>query len=320
MRENQKYALDVANWEPDIEFQNYPEGARPKSALFSPANLDLQFIRSSRRYLFKRSASRYPDQFWGEIVAYHLGTLLGLEIPPAYAAYDSGSQYCGALIEWFYEDHAAGFIPGGDCMQAVIPNYDRRRGIQHNFQTVIKICDELVSADQLRPDWLYYWAEVFLFDALIGNTDRHQDNWGIVVSANEFDKVPGYLAPIFDNGTSLGHERFPIRVANWNDDRFDRYIAKGNHHMKWSINDPTGCNHFEMIKNICNIQREVIDHLQNILNNYVIERFEHTLRFLQNLELPIPLSIERSNLYLKLVGLRYQKLHLLLNEPNRTRY
>jgi hypothetical protein len=311
---DQQYALDVADWEPDIEFQNYPEGARPKTALFSPASLDLEFIRASRRYLFKRSASRYPDQFWGEIVAYPLGTILGLIIPPAYAAYDHRKQQCGALIEWFYEDRAAGFIPGGDCMQAVIPDYDRRRGTQHNFQTIIAICNELVRENELRPDWLYYWAEVFLFDALIGNTDRHQDNWGIVVSVDEFNKLPGYFSPIFDNGTSLGHEWLPIKTANWSNDRFQSYITRGSHHMKWSVSDSTGCNHFEMVRNICNLQSDLRDHLKNILNDYVVDRFDHKLRFLQNLDLPIPLSIDRSDLYLKLVQLRHQKLSLLLNE------
>lgn len=320
MRENQRYALDVANWQPDDEYLNYPEGARPKSALFPPENLALRFIQSSRRYLFKRSAERYPDQFWGEIVAYKLGSLLGLEVPPAYAAYDSRTQYCGALIEWFYEDRKAGFIPGGDCIQAIIPNYDRKLGTQHNFQTVIEICEDLTLGGQLKSNWMCYWAEVFLFDALIGNTDRHQDNWGFVIDLDESDEITTRLAPIFDNGTSLGHERFPSHVKEWNDDRFNQYIAKGHHHMKWEINDPIGCDHFEMIRNVCNIQNELTSHLRKILNTFVIEQFEHTLRFLESFELPIPLSAERSELYLKLVRMRYQKLYVLLNEPNRTRY
>ena len=196
-------------------------------------------------------------------------------------------------------------------MQAVIPDYDRKRGTQHNFQTIITICEEFVTGGQLQPNWMQYWAEVFLFDALIGNTDRHQDNWGFVVTLNQSEEISSRLAPIFDNGTSLGHERFTDKVAQWNDDRFNEYIAKGQHHMKWSINDPTGCNHFEMIKNVCNIKDDLQGHLQKILNRFVIDRFEHTLRFLESFKLPIPLSAERSSLYLKLVRMRYQKLCLL---------
>jgi hypothetical protein len=29
--------------------------------------------------------------------------------------------------------------------------------------------------------WLELWVKMFTFDALIGNTDRHQNNWGIIV-------------------------------------------------------------------------------------------------------------------------------------------
>lgn len=205
-------------------------------------------------------------------------------------------------------------------MQALIPDYDRERGTQHNFQTVIEICKNLELAGNLKPGWMCYWAEVFLFDALIGNTDRHQDNWGILIDLDDSDPISTRLAPIFDNGTSLGHERFVVQVEKWNNDRFNRYVAKGHHHMKWTLSDPTGCNHFEMIKNICNIQSDLTSHLRNILNDFVIGRFEHTLRSLENFKLPIPLSVERSKLYLKLVRLRYQKLCLLLNESNRTRY
>ncbi len=61
--------IDVAAWSADDSFATYPEGARDKRALFPPANCALPFIKKSRRYLFKLSDKRYPEQFWGEVVA-----------------------------------------------------------------------------------------------------------------------------------------------------------------------------------------------------------------------------------------------------------
>lgn len=198
-------AIDIANWLPDKEFQNYPIGARPKTAVFPPKDCNLHFIKNSRRYLFKRSYYRYPDQFWCEIIAYYIGRLLSVQAPPAFVAYYSSKpqQQCGALIEWFYEDDQEHLVHGGEFLQSIIPQYDRKKGEQHNFQTVTKLCEFF---SRLKRPWLFdqnwsqYWGEIFLFDTLIGNTDRHQDNWGFLFGASNIK-----LAPLFDNGTSLGH-------------------------------------------------------------------------------------------------------------------
>ena len=48
-------------------------------------------------------------------------------------------------------------------------------------------------------------AEYFIFDAVIGNVDRHHENWGVLRK-----RVPGKwlgrLAPTFDHASSLGRE------------------------------------------------------------------------------------------------------------------
>jgi hypothetical protein len=59
------------------------------------------------------------------------------------------------------------------------------------------------------------------FDTLIGNTDRHPDNWGLLVGLGA---APQYaMAPAFDNGTSLAYkipeDRLPgLKDQTW----FDR--------------------------------------------------------------------------------------------------
>jgi hypothetical protein len=45
-----------------------------------------------------------------------------------------------------------------------------------------------------------------LFDAWIGNTDRHHENWAVIVtlSPSEPDKYSAHLAPTYDHASSLG--------------------------------------------------------------------------------------------------------------------
>jgi hypothetical protein len=52
-----------------------------------------------------------------------------------------------------------------------------------------------------------------VFDTLIGNTDRHHENWGLLATQNE-GRVITWLSPTFDHASSLGcHEAEDNKVA-----------------------------------------------------------------------------------------------------------
>lgn len=65
-------AVNISNWKKDDEFGIYPEGARDKTLLYSPALSFYEFLIPEHRYLYKRAFARHPDQFWTEIIAYKL--------------------------------------------------------------------------------------------------------------------------------------------------------------------------------------------------------------------------------------------------------
>ncbi len=93
--------INVSNWKMDDEFPVYPEGARDKSLFYSPEHSSHRFLVPNHRYLYKRAVRRHPEQFWTEIIAYHVGCLLSIPVPPAFVAFDDNNKTCGALIEWF---------------------------------------------------------------------------------------------------------------------------------------------------------------------------------------------------------------------------
>lgn len=295
--------IDVEKWLPDEEFSRYPEGTRPKRALFPPPNLPLDYILRDRRYLFKRSAGRYPDQFWAEVVAYQVGCLLGVSVPPAFAAWDSSTGICAALIEWFYEDDQAVFVSGGSYMQRLIRDYDRKEGTQHNFHAVRLLWRALQARGRVESDWPDRWADTLLFDTLIGNTDRHQDNWGVVFSRVDAGRK-GVLSPCYDNGTSLGHERFEERIAGWTDKEYCRYILRGTHHMKWRQEDAQRCGHFEMVRRLIHLFPEQRTRLREAIAQFDIAALDTILEHLCNHVLPVPLTAERARFMLQLVDRR----------------
>lgn len=303
----QDLIIDVATWQADDLYASYPEGARSKDAYFPPEDVVHTFIDKNRRYLYKRSNKKYPDQLWGEVVAYHVGCLLGVTVPPAFVAKNDAEGDCAALIEWFYEDGKAIFTPGGSFMQALIPEFDRKRGELHNFHTVQTLGRAFSMFRSSKDNWQEKWAEAFLFDALIGNTDRHQDNWGyLAVKRN--DTLLSSFAPLFDNGTSLGHERFPEHILRWKEVDYERYVDKGTHHIRWQKEDLKGCGHIEILLKIIQLQPLLRKFMYEKIANFDEVALGQVLDFLCTLPLTVALTQPRKNLYIKLIEIRKQKI------------
>ena len=238
------------NWRRDDTYEGvYPSGARVKNAYFSPAKPENKYIKPNWRYLFKLSRRRFPWQFWCEIIAYRFGCVIGVEVPPAHIGYsknyEKGVDTYAALIEWFYDDKEKRYISGGQIMVKLIENFDRDTGKKHNLETI----RQPFSNDEKI---LGYWAEVLTFDTLIGNIDRHQDNWGFIMERSEKQSIMSVTtSPAFDNGTALCYEILEQNIDNFdNADKLERYLTGryAKHHMKWSLDEEGQLNFYEFMK------------------------------------------------------------------------
>lgn len=244
--------FDVASWPRDEEYEVYPVGSRPKELLIAPDPVPSSILRAGHHYLFKASSHNYPAQFWAEIIAYRVGLVSGVRVPPAFAAYDSRTGQPGALIEWFYDMRRGSgserFVHGVDYLKRVIPDFDFKTGRQHNLRTVLSILNLAHRIRGLQLP-LLFWARTFAFDSLIGNTDRHQENWGLLWSTAAGGRRPRF-APAFDNGTSLGHEQTEANLRKFTDAAYlARYVGRGRHHMRWELEgDRVG--HFAMLERL----------------------------------------------------------------------
>ena len=300
--------VDVCSWEQDALFGVFPQGARAKLAYLSPEDVTDAFLIPQHRYLFKRSKNSYPDQFWGEVVAYRIGQLVGVDVPPAFAAMDSTTGISAALIEWFYKDGAETFSHAGDFLPRIRPGFDRERGADHNLADCQRLLDAWARARRLQDDWTVWWGKALVFDALIGNTDRHQDNWGLIFTTDKETKTRlARLSPYFDNGTSLGHERFTERVAGWGGREFDMYLSKGKHHVRWAHKDEGSRSHFDLVARFAEKWPTARPAMRDMLS-FSDEELHRCAEDLLELKLTVPLSVERLGWMMKLTLLRRQRL------------
>ncbi|MCA1931294.1 HipA domain-containing protein [Rheinheimera sp.] len=304
--------IDVTDWLVDDTHGIFPIGARDKQMLWSPAET-IPAIKPNWPYLFKCSRPAYPDQFWMECIAYLIGTELGFDVPKALPAKSldfEGKVVCAALIEWFYDPQTQNFVHAADFFQQIFPDFDHQKGSQHNLLDLIKICRVLSKFIGEEQSWNQWLNELILFDSIIGNTDRHQENWGIVHSPNKKPSIK--LSPLFDNGTSLGHERFPANVSRWNDAKVDKYIKQGAHHLRIDAGDPkVRLNHLESVRMLVNESEQNKAFVQQVMQTDFATMLAK-LEYLCEIELEIPLSKQRFDWISRLLLCRHKLICELL--------
>ncbi len=306
--------VDVSDWVIDDYAGIYPKGARDKYALFCPSDTKYNFLIRDKtgkylhRYLYKLSFKRYPEQFWIEIAAYRIGKIVKVNVPPAFVAINSKENTCGALIEWFFVEYPRsrkqGYKDGGQIMKKWIPDFDSKKGTQHNFQTIIK---------EIPHSWISVWAKYFLFDALIGNTDRHQENWGIISKIDGKSRKE-WLAPAFDNGTSMGHEIMENNFKKYeNADYLDKYIKNGLSHMKWDVVDTSRLNLLEYLEKFVSFYPKERRSLVKCIN-FPIDEVENAIMDLTKYKVYIPLSENRAKFMIKLISKRQEMIKDILGK------
>ncbi len=149
---------------------------------------------------------------------------------------------------------------------------------------------------------------MLLFDSLCGNTDRHQENWGLVRDATS-NHTLWHLSPCFDNGTSLGYELSEAYQSKWTNEKYERYIEKGFHHMKWRRRDQKRIPHIGFVQMMASLSPESkIAGMVHPLERFNLAVLRDTLTLLSSISMPVMLSEWRANHIHRLVELRREKL------------
>jgi hypothetical protein len=243
--------LDIVAWAPDEDYPVFPVGSKPKRLLICPQNAPAPFLIPGHKYMFKVAEGWQSRQLWSEILAYELARSLELGVPPCFAAWDSQTNEMGVLAEFFYgypgDQIPPRFISGSDLLQGAYTKpykheYDRKTGRPHWFIFNVGLCRALGI-----PGATEWWAKAFAFDMLIGNTDRHPENWGVLFTLLDRERLPAKMSPLFDNGTSLSYEIRDAELSSkWPQRRIEQYLARGTHHCTLSDADRKGCKHVEL--------------------------------------------------------------------------
>ena len=250
--------VSLDGWQLDEEFPYAPQGAKPKRIVICPNPPPHGFLIGGHRYLFKEPMGSRAQQIWSEVIAYELSRDMGLAVPPAFLAQGPGNGSPGVLVEFFYGyafEPEVRLVHAIERLQTLKFPIDYSRGSLKDNVTLCRL--------HRIPDWRNWWARTLAFDAIIGNSDRHTENWGMLVDPSSSEKNPT-LAPAFDNGTSLGYIVREDDLATYLEPaRLKQLIVRGTHHFGWIAGDSHGAQHARL----CRLYRDRYLDRRNVMDD-----------------------------------------------------
>jgi len=190
---------------------------------------------SGRRYLFKEGRPGTGEN-WAEKVCCEVCTLLG--IPHSHYELAVWKDHKGVVTPSFVPEGGR-LVFGNELLASFVKDYEGERRVRARNHTLSRVIAVMFRGGAFikMPDGYFPPAEIhsaaglflgyLMLDALVGNQDRHDENWGLILLPD--GRIT--LAPTFDHASSLGRnerdkERIERLTTNDQGRSVERYVAR----------------------------------------------------------------------------------------------
>ena len=200
-----------------------------------------------RDWLFKRPRPE-TGEHWAEKIAAEVARVL--RIPHATAELAEFQDQRGSVSRSFVSEDQE-LWHGNQIMEWTVADYDpniRRGQSDHSFENIWRSLERVFRGSTAAKKHKKMFAMYMLLDAVIGNTDRHHENWGLLRRRIE-GQWKGRLAPSFDHASSLGREMLDERrTLLLREGRVGWYSERGDGGIYWGRNTQTVLSPLDLVR------------------------------------------------------------------------
>ncbi|MGH4120890.1 HipA domain-containing protein [Clostridium sp.] len=255
--------IDFDHWDVD-EDSPFGSGASEKKWLINSETKQKGIFKFPKGV----DIGKPTGEYWAEKIASQIAEVLGIECAKVDIGIFRGRV--GSMSYMILKEEEE-LIEGIQYITNIYKEYNQDKFIDYVTEEPYSINMILQSIKKtgLGNDFL----NIPIFDALIGNSDRHHSNWGIVRN-----KINGEIriSPLYDNGSSLCCLINPKDVQNFLRDktRLESLIfSKSKSMIRWS--KPNRIGHFELAQHIKDNYYDgtisIVDKIRDDLSNTKIK-------------------------------------------------
>lgn len=229
----------------------YPISAQPEWVEQMGSKPKFWFRRSddNQSWLFK-FARKGTGEDWAEKIAAEVAAALTIPAPGIELAEFNGRR--GSISRSFVlQREGWDLVHGNELLAAYVSGYRRDlvfRQSQHTLDNILTVLRQVFPDPAQSGIQTTRLAGYLTLDALIGNTDRHHENWGVLRRMRADGSLEETLAPSFDHASSLGRELLPDqREHHLREKSVETYARRGRGGIYVAMADQHGANPLELV-------------------------------------------------------------------------
>ena len=218
--------VDVSDWN---RKQKEELGTKPKLWLEDPAT-DERWLMKYVTFNRNRCGVEYrKGDDWSERIAFGIAESLGLpaaKVELAFEDVDGRDRKLGTVCRSVLQEGES-LINGDVLMSQLDIMVSKGRRELYTLEAIchaLKAVDPPTGADRGLSAWDVF-VGYLLLDALVGNTDRHEENWSAVRPAGNHGRRR--LAPTFDHASSLGFQLSDLQKKQRIESRDRNFTPEG---------------------------------------------------------------------------------------------
>ena len=277
------------------ELNNYRGSEKKKTLIYNNKKYLVKFPDPIRE---KNKNILYINNAFSEYIGSNIFKIVGFEVQNTIlGTYDyNGKEKIVCACEDFTDENHILYEFENIALSV---NPDKK--IETELEDIIEVINVITKTMKVKELKEKFW-DMFIIDSLIGNKDRHNGNWGILL--NRITNISEF-APIYDCGSCLNSTLSDSEIENLSETEIKNLAINTYSCIKENGKKINEMSYIKSLKN-----RDCNNAIFRVFNKIDLNKIEE---FINNVE---GITNIRKEFYKKIIKIRYNILEQTIKEKN----